>query len=241
MKRILLLLLWVGLGTGLGSAQSLSLIHAELDVSNDTLYLVGTTQDALLESHVEVKNLTDKELEVKARKAEIQIVENSENTFCWGACFPPFIFEATQAILIPANGSDKSSFVGDYTPDGNAGTSIIRYTFFVAANPADSVSLIVHYQVGAAGIRDWTKDPSLFKVYPNPSSSWINLEFPGSGSQLVHLRLFSITGQVLEDRQLNNGQNSLKMDLRRYPDGVLFVEITDSTGTKAIRKIHKAG
>lgn len=237
MKKIIIIIIAGFLAFGAGFSQSLTLSIEGVDFSNDTLFLIGTTQDALLESHVSVNNITDKEIEVKAKKTEVSIIENTVNSFCWGSCFPPFIFEATQAITIPANGTDPDSFIGDYTPDGKEGTSVLRYTFFAAANINDSVSLIVYYQVGAAGIRDWTLDKGLLKAYPNPTSGLLNLEFPGDTNQLITLRIFSITGQIVEETKMQYGQSSARLDLSEYPKGIMFLEISDEDGQSAIKKI----
>lgn len=237
MKRIIFVLIAGLLTIGFAFSQSLSLSIEGVDISNDTLFLIGTTQDALLEAHVSVHNITEKEIEVKAKKTEISVFENTENTFCWGACFPPFVFEATQAIVIPAYGTDTDSFIGDYFPEGKEGTSVLRYTFFNAANIDDSVALIVYYQVGAASVRDWTLDDGLFKVYPNPTSGLLNFEFPGETNQLVTLRMFTITGQVVEEIQMQYGQTSARLDLSEYPKGIMFLEISDQNGKAAIKKI----
>ncbi len=239
MKRAVVLLT-ICLIAVLGHAQSLSLSLAGVELSNDTLYLIGNTQDVLLEAHVTVNNLTDKEIEVKAKKTELLTLAETENSFCWGVCFPPFVFEAIESIKIGANGSDTDSFIGDYTHSGIEGTSILRYTFFSTSNSSDSVSLVVFYQVGAAGVRDWTLDANLFKAYPNPTSGQLTLDFPGATNQLINLKIFAITGQILEERHINYGQNSEKIDLSRYPDGVLFLQITNQDGKSALKKIHKS-
>lgn len=237
MKKIITVVIVGFLAIGVGLSQSLTLTIEGVDISNDTLFLIGTTEDALLESHVSVNNITDKEIEVKAKKTEVFIIDNTVNSFCWGSCFPPFIFEATQAIKIPAEGTDSDSFIGDYTPEGNEGTSVLRYTFFAAANVTDSVSLIVYYQVGAAGIRDWTLDHELLRAYPNPTSGLLNLDFPGDTNQLITLRMFSITGQILKEKVMQYGQSSARLDLSEYPKGIMFLEIVNDDGQSAIKKI----
>ena len=240
MKKLILLSLIVLVGAAQLSAQSLSLSYGDLDLSNDTLYIVGTTDDVLLESHVTVKNLTDKALGVLAKKIEIDVIEHTENTFCWGACYPPFIFEPTTAVKIIANGSDAVSFVGDYASDGYEGTSALRYTFFIDGTPSDSVSMVVFYQVGAAGIFDWTLESNHFKAYPNPTTGLLNLEFPGNLSQEISINVISITGQVVYQRQFQYGQSSAQINLSDNPKGYYFLEIRDESGNVARKKILKA-
>lgn len=237
MKRIISGLIAVFVLGSFAYSQSLTLSIDNVDMSNDTLYLIGTTQDALLEARATVNNTTDKEIEVLAKKAEVSVIAETHNTFCWGVCFPPFIFEATQAITIPADGSDPDSFIGDYSPESQEGTSVLRYTFFSAANPDDSVSLIVYYQIGAAGVRDWTIDNTFLKAYPNPTSGFLNVEFPGTPTQSVTLKIISITGQIVKHVQMDFGQTAARFDLREYPDGIMFLELSNQNGKSALKKI----
>jgi hypothetical protein len=239
MKKVILFIVTTSIA-GLLSAQSLSLSNSGLDLSNDTLYIIGNTDDLLLESHVTLHNQTDKEVEIHAKKTELIIIENTENSFCWGACYPPFIFETSETVKVAANSSDDSSFIGDYSPDGNEGTSVIRYTFFVEGNIADSVSVVVFYQVGAAGVFDWTIEANYFKVYPNPTSGRINIEFPGPVNQAVSVSVISITGQTLFQERFQFGQTSASIDLSDKPRGYYFIELKDQFGHVAHKKILKS-
>lgn len=222
------------------SAQTLSLSQAGMDYSNDTLYLTGNTEDFVLEAHMTIRNNADKAVEVIVGKTEIQVVPETENSFCWGVCYPPYIYEATQAIVLEGGETDTGSFYGDYTPAGKPGTSIIRYTFRNAAQLSDSVSVVVSYQVGAAGIVDWTVQPSLLKAWPNPTTGILHVDFPGAVNQSVSLRLMSITGQTVLSRTFEYGQNSATLQLADLPKGYYFLEIREINGFAAQRKILKA-
>ncbi len=237
MKRIALFML-VGFILGGGSlfAQSLKLSDGTTDFTNDTLYLVGTTDDSLLEAHIQVHNSTDKEVEVKAKKSEVSIVEKTENTFCWGACFPPFISESPDAIKIAAEGTDANSFVGDYSPNGEEGTSVIRYTFFVASNPDDSVSLWVYYQVGAAGLVDWTIDPSQIHLYPNPANQDLHVVFPAGLREVTTFTVLNLTGQTVLTEQILPGETKKTLDVSIYPRGHYFIGLANAEGQRVFRK-----
>lgn len=240
MKKLILLSLIALVGTSLVSAQSLSLSYENLDLSNDTLYLIGNTDDTHLEARVTVKNLTDKKIEVLAKKTEIEIVEHTENSFCWGiSCYPPYIFEPTATVTIEANGADASAFIGDYSHAGYEGTSVLRYTFSVEGTPSDSVSMLVFFQVGVAGVFDWTLESNHFKAYPNPTTGLLNLEFPGSFNQKISVSVTSIIGQVVYQRQFKHGQSSAQINLSDNPKGYYFLEIRDESGNVARKKILK--
>jgi len=237
MKKIIFVLLVACYSAGLGYSQSLSLSLEGVNVSNDTLYLTGT-EDALLESHVSVSNETDKEIEVLVKRTSIEIIDGSSNSFCWGAsCYPPNVSEATQLVKIAANSTNTNGFIGDYSPDGNEGTSVIRYTFFIAATPSDTVSVIVYYQVGAAGVRDWTIDPSQIKLYPNPASEQITVRFPTVLTQITELVLIDITGQTVYKQTLYHGAQMHSLSLSQFPQGNYFLLISDQQGASHSKKL----
>ena len=182
-------------------SQSLTLSYLDQNVSNDTIYLINGAGEIYLESHVTINNATDKAVDVQVKREEISLAENSSNSFCWGAyCYPPFISESSSAVNIGAGDSNNSSFLGEYYPeldDQNVpvtGTSIIRYTFFIDGNPQDKVTVTVFYQIGAAGIQDWTLRSDLSRVYPTPTSGPLKIEFPGPVTQRISLKIFGIKG-----------------------------------------------
>ncbi|MEA1877926.1 MAG: T9SS type A sorting domain-containing protein [Bacteroidota bacterium] len=237
MRKIIFVLLAGWLTAGFGYSQSLSLSSEGIDISNDTLYLIGKA-DAVLESHVSVTNKTDKEIEVLVRRTDIEIVDGTDNSFCWGvSCYPPFISEATQVVKIAANSTDDNSFIGDYSPGGNEGTSVLKYTFFIEATPADSVTVIVYYQVGAAGVRDWTLDPSQIKLYPNPASDEVTVRFPTVLTQITELVLIDITGQTVYKQTLYHGAQIHRLSLSQFPQGNYFLLISDQQGANHSKKL----
>ncbi len=237
MKKLIFVLLVACYSAGVGYSQSLSLSLEGIDFSNDTLFLIGNA-DAILESHVSVTNETDKEIEVLVKRTYLEIIDGTINTFCWGAsCYPPNISEATQVVKIAANSTNHSGFIGDYSPDGNEGTSVIRYTFFIAATPSDTVSMIVYYQVGAAGVRDWTLDPGQIKLYPNPASDQVTVRFPTVLTQITELVLIDITGQTVYKQTLYHGAQIHRLSLSQLPQGNYFLLISDQQGASHSKKL----
>ena len=230
--------MWAILMIGSGVfAQSLSLKYEDEDVSNDTVYLSGEMGDDLIEWHAKVKNLTDKEIDVKVRKTEISIVENTVNTFCWGSCFMPTVFVSPVSIKINAFATDFSSFAGDFEPSGMEGTSIISYTFFNAQNEDDSVMVTAFYQVGTSGIPDFGLTKNTVKVFPNPMLDQLNVQLSSSLENPYSIRLLNLNGQVLEELVENSRANQHSFSLPNLSAGYAILEISDSYGLNYRRKI----
>ncbi|MBT4399583.1 MAG: T9SS type A sorting domain-containing protein [Bacteroidetes bacterium] len=238
MKKLYVCFVWgLVLVSTASMSQSLSLNNGTDDFSNDTLYVFGTTDSVLLEAHIRVHNETEEDVEVMAKKTEVSVVQNSENTFCWGACFPPFIFESPTAIKIAANANDYNSFIGDYSANENEGTTVIRYTFYNAANPEDSVALVVFYQIGAAGVKDWAVDPGQIKLFPNPANNQVEIRFPLVLTRITKVNILAITGQNVIKRSLIPGEQSMRINLAQIPQGHYFICLSDETGNAHYRKL----
>ena len=67
-----------------------------------------------------------------------------------------------------------------------------------------------------------------FRLYPNPASNIINIEFKNS-SEIKKIFIYNSLGQLIIE------ENQTKIDVSKYSKGLYFIEITSSNG-KAIKK-----
>ena len=205
MKRtVLFLCVSVIFGSSVFS-QSLSLKYGDDEVTNDSVYIPGEPTDDLMEWHLKVKNLSDKEIEVKVRKNEIFLVDGSVNTFCWGSCFMPNVYTSPTPVKIAANSTDFNAFAGDYEPYGMEGTSIISYTFYNVQDEADSVMVTAFYQAGTSGIRDIEDAKENIRIYPNPVKDRLNIEFPGMMESPLKIRIIDFSGKIIQEYSHTEG------------------------------------
>ncbi|MCX7696792.1 MAG: hypothetical protein N2Z72_03745, partial [Bacteroidales bacterium] len=165
--------------------QSLSLSYAGgLLNPNDTIVVYGDSGlYTTIVIHIYVTNQTNQNLPVKVKKAEIQIVPGSENTFCWGQCYIPTVYVSPDAITIPAHTTDDHSFWGEYKPMGHLGVSTIRYTFFVSDNPSDSVAVYVKYIATPVGINEIAKNKPI--LYLNDTGQWLYISHETQMESLI--------------------------------------------------------
>lgn len=75
------------------------------------------------------------------------------------------------------------------------------------------------------------------KVFPNPATDFINLEFPKNIGQQLSLRIYSITGQIM---MKNNKYQKDAIDIQQLPKGNYLLELVDLENSKQfIQKIIK--
>lgn len=209
----------------------------------DTIYLYGeVVEDNAfyeLKSFVLVKNLTDTDLDVLARRTEIDIVPGTINELCWETCFPPHVDEATRAVTIEAGGvTDTTIFNGHYKPQGQAGTSIIDYTFFLLDNPDDSITMRVFYVVSPSSLDEITASQALGTAYPNPASAQVSIDYKlQAGTRDAFIRIYDIAGRQIMTHPLNPAEKTAKLQVNELDEGIYFYALIIDNKPLIVRKL----
>ena len=89
-------------------------------------------------SHIGVVNLGSDSINVICLRLEDNIVDTSQNYFCWDECFIPSV--SLSGIVRIGPGDTVANFIGDYEYEGGDALndpSTITYRFYVAENPTD--------------------------------------------------------------------------------------------------------
>lgn len=152
-----------------------------------------------------VKNVAASSIRVKAFRQIMSEVSGSQNNICWGpTCYPPTVDTSTNFQEIPAGVVD-STFIGDYEPQGNAGVTKIKYCFYDINNISDSVCTVVHFDAKAAvGVSELTTNNAFIKIYPNPASHAVVLDFQNPiYSDNAQITLYDIMGKSIKTIVLN--------------------------------------
>ncbi len=173
-----------------------------------------------------VNNNTTEMKSVKVKKVYLDVVEGSEESFCWGMCYPPNVFESPYPVSIDA-GTSSDAFTGDYNPHGNYGSSKIRYVFFNENNSSDTISVIASYDFLDA-VEDYTSGNTI-SIYPNPANTTLNVAIDGAQANTT-VKIFNVLGKVVKKSSFSGAMLSIPVDDLR--NGIYFVRIMD--GDKVI-------
>ena len=78
-------------------------------------------------------------------------------------------------------------------------------------------------------------------VYPNPASEFINVSVKGAAHGNVTVELVNIIGQTLQKEEIKpiNQQVDLSLKLNEAPKGILFVKVSDNSGSKGYRVFNQ--
>jgi len=149
---------------------------------------------------VKVKNVAAQAKSVFCEKQEISIVNGTENTFCWGLCFPPTTFVSPDPISI-ASGEVYSGFSGHYSPKNIPGATVVKYTFKI--NHGDSAWVFIKYNAiyNYVDLNNISKNIS--KPFPNPANSNFNINFNLEKENNYLVEIYNSEGQKVFENILN--------------------------------------
>jgi hypothetical protein len=210
------------------NAQDLTLSW-EGEELGETLTLWGHPDSAEIVFHVVCHNNTDRDLNVKVRRNQIEMVDGTSSQFCWGgSCWPPDVDESPSATLIPAGEqSGEEDFSAHYSPSSHNGTSTIEYTFFNEDDEDLNVKITVYYWASPDGIaEDLMKGGSISDIYPNPATSLVNIDYNlPSGVNSAKVRIVNLLGALVKESTIERNANKLTMDISDLKGGVYFYTV----------------
>lgn len=177
-----------------------------------------------LQAFIWVKNACETPMQnIFVRRTVNEEVSGSMNSFCFGInCYGPTTNESTVPVEIAAGVTDKS-FYGDYTPNGNGGSTSITYEFFdnVTFGVPVSAKTTVIYKISAMGIDD---NQLVFKgPFPNPASQNASFEYNiPSGYTHTKLIVRDMLGVEVISTQLDDKNGKKTIDVSNLASGIYF-------------------
>jgi hypothetical protein len=177
-----------------------------------------------------VQNLTGGDIEINVARTNLSTVANTDNYFCWGACYPPFVDTGSVYVNIPKAKTD-STFIAHYTYENplgvfNEGTSRVQYTFYNTADMTDAVTVVVNYVCGYASIEELADVRFLGKPYPNPADQgadiYYNIPLVSNGAEIV---IRSISGIEVMRVGVGVGSGTAHIDVSKLPSGIYLYSL----------------
>lgn len=195
------------------------------DSYNETFYVKNHTSSAVT---FMVKKY------VYANPGSLNDITFCIGTFCYGA-------SVTQSgnITIAANGTLPSG-QGSYglSTDFDAGsasgtTSQVRYSLINVNNAADSISVLINYNIGVSGIKPAAANYSISNIAPNPAKESVTLNYDIKNAQNASVKIYNMIGNLVKTVQLDNVANSAKIDVSTLEEGMYFYSVM--VGNKAVK------
>jgi len=201
------------------------------------------------EAHIWVRNNSATSITLLVERTENIIPDSSQNYFCWGSCYPPFVSISTETVTIPAFNTDKISFIGDYEIKGGAAlsdTSRITYCFIDDCNagntqcftafysldgPADSLYQMIAFDTSWCTFAS-TEEISqiarpLINIHPNPAKDILNLKYSlnNRDGEDGYFILRNMLGVKVIKVNLNASSDKLTIPILGLNRGVYFYSL----------------
>ena len=220
---------------------SMHLDGAEIE-NGQSVYINGEITGDQFEEflvYMLVKNDSDRDIPVKARREDVDVVEGSMNYLCWVSCFGNDIFESPDAFNLAAGEmTSEEIFAGHYMPQGQAGTTTVKYTFFNENDPEDNIFFIAHFVGSPTSVNDILAKSVISDVYPNPASQIISFDYNLPVEvKSAGVKLFNLLGQEVVSQPINDFSGKLQINVSDLPEGVYFYSLTLNQQNAVTKKL----
>lgn len=239
MKRLLL-----SLSAGLlliSSAFSQSFVVKDKegnDVTGQTIDHYCTPSYGFGSIGLDVFNVGTTAKNVKVRKYDNSLVEGSFSNICWVACYPDFVLESPDPILIEP-GTFSPNFTGDITYGAIQGTSTVKFVFFDMDNAQDSSFVVINYIIGTLGVNTPAaiKSATVSNAYPNPAVSTTSIDYRlPAGVSNAKIKINTLLGTTIREISLTNSEGKAQVDVTNLPNGIYVYTLFVNNSAVATRK-----
>ena len=139
-------------------------------MDGQTIDLWGDINTSLLKLDFDARNGGSATHVSRMKKIEVYEVPGTFNIFCWDVCYQAdSILVSTGTVSLAPNATWLYGAV-DYYPQGQVGTTTVRYVIWNISNPNDSSWFIVNYHITGVGFGDHISFLNTKPSYPNPST-----------------------------------------------------------------------
>jgi hypothetical protein len=238
MKKILLTVLSI-FAFAMMQAGSLELyFNGAVVAHGSTIQVMGNPADEVIQAIVNVKNTSSAALDVKCKKLihEGDTLPLTVNTFCWGLCFPPFIYISQDPVNIQP-GETVEEFYGDYNPLNVIGISKVTYVFFDMNNVNDSTAITVEYNASPASVTDLSKGVKFSEAYPNPSTNLVNVDYALTSTiSNASIVISNMLGSRVKEIPLTQQSGRIQIPVSGFVNGIYFYSLVGNDQVILTRK-----
>ena len=225
MKKLLLSIALLSFGLAAVSQNLVLSYEGNTLDPGQTLQVILDPGEEVVTAYIACTNNSSASISVKTKKLILEgdTLTGTSNYFCWGACFPPFVYNSPNAIMVDP-GATNNDFYADYEPRAQIGISTITYVFFDENNPADSAAVTVEWNGSPAGVSNPLLSQVTFsEAYPNPASTVARVDYDlPAGLENAGVVITNLLGAKVMELQVNGLQGQLEIPVYDLQDGIYF-------------------
>lgn len=241
MKQILLLLILVSATFSSVKSQSLAIIYNKQRITNGTVVMLTGELNSNpfyeIVAHARILNLTNRAVDVRAKRIIVDTVPGTENYLCWVQCFPPNVNVSQQVYSIGANDTTPNGiFGGHYVPKSKPGKTTIKYEFWVEGTPDDNAFFIVEFLVQPSSLTENIN--RLGNAAPNPARETVNIDYQlQPTTRIASIRISNLMGQTVLEQPLPSTSGTIQLPLVGLQEGIYFYSLVIDKQVSSTRKL----
>lgn len=210
--------------------------------NGDTIVVDVLSLDKSLENAlIKIKNVSSQDVNTTMRQRVLNRIEGASYSFCFGNCVEDNgkeVLEGEGSVLIKAGQYTEDLCVIDYNPNGQAGTSYVRYTVYNADSTNDSSCIVVKYNDKQTNINESERTTALrLSVYPNPVTTSARIHVNGCNFNQPELRICNLLGSVIYQQKITSAEQYISIDVSNWNNGVYFYSICSESKTICTQKM----
>jgi hypothetical protein len=240
MKKVLLLAILSFFGAA-AFAQSYQIFYDGNPVANNSaIQVICDPSTTVVTAYIACKNIGAMSVSTKTKKIihAGDTLTGTGNYFCWGACFPPFVYVSPIALMI-GPGATSNDFYADYEPRGQVGASKITYVFFDENNTNDSAAITVEWKASPTDIGQELFSKIRFSdAYPNPANriAFIDYELP-EGLENTSVIITNLLGAKVMEIMVSRRNGTLEIPVEDLNNGIYFYTLRTKNGFAITKKL----
>lgn len=186
---------------------------------------------------MQIRNLTDQDLNVMIEKEVIADLEGVINYFCWGLCFGPDVTVSPNPVTVAANSVTSTGALSFHAmfEENVYGKIEVKYSAYDERHPEDRVTINVVFHKSGESVADNTL-PMMSFAYPNPASSTVNFDYTLPASSHALAVVYNIVGQEVMRQELDAFEGRLTLSVNDLQDGIYFCNLTQNGQTVTTTK-----
>ena len=222
-KKALLTLSLVAM-VGMITAQSLQF---ELDGApcEEGQVMIATYDETFGEYalHLQLRNLSDEDLNVIVEKEVVHAVEGASAYFCWGMCFGEDVFVSRPPVPVPAQtlSNQELSFHVLLDPLSEE-IEVVNYYAYADNDPSRKISIQMLAGEGASVTENTLR---MGHVYPNPATTRIHVDFKCENHNGASVVIYNLLGQEVKSQAVNGTQGKVDINVEDLQPGIYFCSL----------------
>lgn len=242
MQKFTFLILFTVISFWLNAQASYQLFDLQgVEITNDTITVNGSTSDNEVYFYAHIKNISSSSKKTICKKTVFSTDGSDMDGFCFGSNCYSGNTSSQNPVTIEAGVTD-TTFDSYVFPDTVGGVTTILYTFYTQQDTADSVNVLVNFNIQntSAIVTNKIINTSLGNPYPLPANDYVKFDYSLKQGNIASIIFYDILGTEVSRHFLASNLNQIKINTAEFKTGVfVYALIVNGKKTKMGRLMVK--